>query len=210
MKITLLIVSVLVIATVIVALIDIVKKSAPTLMDRPRRHKGARRHWRAFYLAPLLFDRVAWWFGFVRAPRGGARFANIGEGTHEHGIKSYIPDSGTISRYLLYKIGSTADNCVICGAGDTPLGPSDDQADSNNLDLPIGIKLLGAIHGTTRVITDGTIANGNKLKCGANGQATVANNGDVVIGLAIIPTDAVVVAGDPIEMIPIMPAKHPF
>ncbi len=157
-----------------------------------------------------MVERLKWWFGFSRAPRGGVQFANIGEGTFEHGLKSYIPDSGTASRYLMYKIGSTADNCVVCGAGDTPLGSSDDLADANNLDLPITIKLFGSIHGTTRVVTDGTVANGNYVKCAANGQVTVANNGDVVIGKAIFGSDTSANAGDTITVVPILPGKHPF
>lgn len=158
-------------------------------------------------LALLAVDKLT---GRAFRRSQGIGFANIGEGTHEHGIKSYIPDAGTNSRYLLYKIGSDADHCAVCGAGDTPLGPSEDQADTNNLDLPIAIKLVGAVKGTVLMITDGTVVNGNRVKAAANGQVTPAATGDVSFGIAILPTDNVAAAGDPIEVIPAIPAKYAF
>ena len=162
----------------------------------------AARQWRKRHLLPLLF----------RQPEsfGGTQFCNIGEGTFEHGHKSYIPDAATASRYLLYKIGSDADHCAVCGAGDTPLGSSDDLAEANNLDVPITVKLFGAVHGTVRVTTDGTVANGNRVKAGANGQVTVAANGDVSFGIAIIDTDTSSAAGDVIAIIPQIAQKYAF
>src|SRR5690348_13823183 len=99
-------------------------------------------------------------------------FCNIGEGTSDTGVKSYLPDATTSARYLLYKIGTDGDHCAITGAGDTPLGSSDDQADSTT--TPIAINLFGAVRGTVRVVTDGTISNGNRVKAGATGKVTVA------------------------------------
>ena len=212
MNITLLILALAALAILsfawISAKIETAKRTAR--INKPYHTKGVRRRWRKVYLMPLVIQRVIGLLPGRRAPSYGVQFANIGEGTFEHGLKSYIPDSGTAARYLMYKIGSTADNCVVCGAGDTPLGSSDDLADANNLDLPITIKLFGSIHGTTRVVTDGTVANGNYVKCAANGQVTVANNGDVVIGKAIFGSDTSANAGDPITVVPILPGKHPF
>lgn len=169
--------------------------------------KAVRRMRRMFQLLPLLFT------GWGRAMRTGDRcFANIGEGTHEHGLKSYIPDAGTNSRYLLYEIGSVADNCRVAAGVNEPLGPSDDQADANNLDLPIAIKLLGAVKGTLRMTTDGTCVNGGRVAVKLDGSgyvtditAAAAGHTYWVVGKAIIPTDAVVVAGDPIEVVPFTP-----
>lgn len=138
------------------------------------------------------------------------QFANIGEGTHEHGIKSYIPDSGQAGRYLLYKIGSDGDHCVITGAGDTPLGVSEDLADANNLDLPIAIKLFGAVKGTVRVTTDGTVNNGDHVKCGATGMVTQAASTNRSFGIAIIGSDCSKNAGDQIEIIPFAPQLYVF
>jgi hypothetical protein len=210
MKITLLVLALIALASLFVAWAYAAFRNAKEPDIRPRRHKGTRRHWRAFYLAPLMIERLLWWFGFSREPRGGVQFANIGEGTIEHGVKSYIPDAGTTSRYLLYKIGSDADHCAVTGAGDTPLGSSDDLADANNLDLPIAIKLFGAVKGTTLVITDGTVANGNRVKAGAAGKVTVAATADLSFGIAIIPTDASSAAGDPIQIISCVPQKYAF
>lgn len=163
---------------------------------------------RFLLLLPLLWAR---WFPSRLTPRASRpQFCNAGEGTHEKGHKTYIPDAATTSRYLLYKIGSDGDHCALCGAGDVPLGSSDDMADSAALDEGITIKLFGATVGTTRIITDGTLVNGSKVTTGANGQGTLAVTTNVVIGVAIVPTDAILVAGDPIEIIPNLPLKTPF
>ena len=135
-------------------------------------------------------------------------FSNIGEGTYENGRKSYLPDVVTTQRYLLYMRGSDTNHCTVATAGASPLGPSDDQADEN--DIPIAINLLGAVKGTVRVITDGTINDGNYVKCGASGIATAASTGDVSFGIAVIPTDATKANGDTITIIPALPAKYAF
>jgi len=185
-------------------------------IDRPRfrvgniNRKFFRSQVRKLHLAPLLFERFTWWLGLSRQPHGGVQFCNIGEGVHEKGHKSYIPDAATTSRYLLYKIGSDGDHCAVCGAGDIPLGSSDDLADASALDMPITIKLFGATVGTTRIVTDGTLVNGSKVTTGANGQGTLAVSTNVVIGVAIIGTDTSANAGDAIEIIPNLPLKAPF
>ena len=170
--------------------------------------KFSRAHFRQFYLAPLLFQRVKWWFGGTAPKSGGIQFANIGEGTYHNGVKSYLPDATTTSRYLCYKIGATsADYVAVCGAGDVPLGTSDDQADSG---VPIAIKLFGVKPGTLRVVTDGSIGNGDHVKCAASGQVTKASSTDVSFGIAIIGTDASAAAGDTIAIIHAVPHKYVF
>src|SRR5688572_11030787 len=99
----------------------------------------------ALSMAALAFRRCD--------PTRGAEFCNIGEGTYDNGVKSYLPDATTDSRYLIYKEGSDGDHVALCGAGEIPLGCSDDQADSTT--TPISINLFGAKPGTVRVITDG-------------------------------------------------------
>jgi hypothetical protein len=146
----------------------------------------------------------------IRNPKSAiAEFTNIGEGTYEHGCKSYLPDSSTSSRYLLYKRGSDADHCVVTGAGDDPLGPSDDQADTTT-GVPITINILGAAKGTVRVVTDGTVNDGDYVKCGASGQVTQAATTNLSFGRAVIPTDCSKAAGDVITIIPALPAKYTF
>lgn len=173
----------------------------------PKRQKGFRRHWRKLYLMPLGLERLKGWLPGRRVePR--VQFANIGEGTYAHGKKSYIPDAATSARYLLYKKGSDVDHCAICGAGDDPLGPSDDQAGADG--VPIAINLLGATEGTLRVTTDGTVNDGDYVKCAANGQVTHANTGDLSFGRAVIPSDCSSAAGDVITIRPALPAKYAF
>jgi hypothetical protein len=149
-----------------------------------------------------------------RARPGRVHFANIGEGTHETGRKSYLVDSGSTSgtRYLLWKVGATsADYVAVCGLNDIPLGPSNDAYDSTNADVPIEIQLCGSATGTIRVTTDGTISNGNYVMTGANGQATLAITGQAgIFGRAIIGTDCTAAAGDIIEVVHTLPTKLAF
>ena len=149
---------------------------------------------------------------FKRPETGATCFANIGEGTHENGVKAYVSDAGTTSRYLFYEPGSTADNCVVAAGANEPLGVSDDLADANNLDVPIAINLLGAIRGTQRAISDGSVTNGKRIavKKDGSGKATVPGTGAGsfwVVGKALIPTDAVVGNGDAFEFIPFQPQQ---
>jgi hypothetical protein len=207
MNITSILVVVALMALLVVVLaVQAVHQKPNTGQRRPHRN-GLRRQWRKVYLAPIGLPRLLGWLpGRQVMPR--VQFANIGEGTYGHGYKSYIPDAATTARYLLYKKGTDVDHCAICGAGDDPLGPSDDQAGSDS--VPIAIALLGAVMGTVRVVTDGTIADGDYVKCGANGQATKATTGDLSFGRARIATDASSAAGDVITIIPVMPAKYAF
>jgi len=175
-----------------------------------------RRNFRKVYLTPLLIARVFHLMGLDRLFKwlfpqpSGVQFCNVGEGTRAHGIRPYIPDAATASRYLLYKIGSDGDHCAVCGAGDIPLGSSDDLADTNALDVPIAIKLFGACEGTVRIVTDGTLVNGSKVTTGAAGVGTLAVTTNIVIGVALIGTDTTSAANDVIEMIPNLPLKAPF
>lgn len=176
---------------------------------RRTKRNGLRRQWRKIYLLPLGIHRLIGWLPGQRL-RPVVQFANIGEGDYEHGLMPLLPDAATTARYLMYKQGSDADHCALCGAGDDPLGPSDDQAATGYLDVPIAIKLLGAIKGTTRVVTDGTIANKDYVKCAANGQVTKATTGDLSFGRAVIRTDMSSAAGDVITIIPTLPSKLSF
>jgi hypothetical protein len=202
MKITLLVLAFIAMALLLFAWATAKSRNANCQTTRRQRRQRA---WRKLYLLPLMFNFLP-----DRRARGGIQFANIGEGTFAHGLKSYIPDGASTERYLLYKIGSDGDHCALCGLNDTPLGCSDDLADANNLDVPITIKLFGATEGTTRVVTDGTILNGSRVKCGANGRATVAASTDVSFGIAIITSDGSSAAGDPIQIIPQVPQKYVF
>jgi hypothetical protein len=187
--------------------VSAIAKTRNTNPAAPHRNKGFRRHWRKVYLLPIGIHRLTGWLPGARMhPR--IQFANIGEGTYGHGKRSYLPDAATTSRYLLYKRGTDADHCAICGAADDPLGPSDDQAGSDG--VPITINLLGAGHSTLRVVTDGTIADGDYVKCGATGKVTKASTTDLSFGRALISTDSSRADGDTITIIPMVPAKYVF
>lgn len=157
-----------------------------------------------FILLPVFLARI----GAPASRHGAIQFANIGEGTFRDGIRSYLPDATTASRYLLYKKGTDVDHCAITGAGDDPLGSSDDQADSTT--TPIAIHLFGATRGTVRVVTDGTVDDGEYVKAGAVGKVTAAASTDLSFGRAIIPSDCSKADGDVITIIPMVPAKYVF
>ena len=169
----------------------------------------SRRHARKIWLTPLAIERVFYLMGFQRkAPTGSVMFANIGEGTFEHGVKTYVADAATSGRYLLYKTGTDADHVAIAGLNDVTLGVSNDQAEAG---MPIAIHLFGGAKGTLRVQTDGTIANGDYIKSGAAGQATKATTGDAgIFGKAVIGTDASSAAGDTITFVHTVPSKLAF
>lgn len=169
--------------------------------------KFFRSHLRKVFLAPLLIERFAAWLGFTRQPQNRVMFANIGEGSFETGTKTYVADAATASRYLCYKTGTDADHCAVCGAGDTPLGQSNDQAEAG---LPIAISLFGLKPGTLRVVTDGTIANGDHVKCGAAGVVTKASSTDRSFGIALIGTDASSASGDVITIQHCVPHLYVF
>ena len=171
--------------------------------------KFFRSHMRKVWLAPLLIERIAHLMGFQRtAPAGSVMFANIGEGTFESGVKTYIADAATGGRYLIYKIGTDADHVAIAGLNDVAIGVSNDQA---VLGDPIAIQLFGCKPGMLRVQTDGTIANGDFMKSGAAGQATKATTGDAgIFGKALFGTDTSNAAGDTITFVHDVPCKVSF
>lgn len=157
------------------------------------------------FLLPVAFHRVLGRLPFQPKIRpADACFANISEGTYAHGVKSFLPDAATTQRYLIYKQGSDADHCAMTGAGDKALGSSDDQADAG---IPIAVKLFGAHKGTVRVITDGSIANGDFVKTGAAGvavkAAAVTDAG--YFGKASFGTDTTAAAGDTITVETVLP-----
>ena len=193
------------IVAIIAALVSLFAWAITAIQNASVNTAPARgREWfqRKLALLPLAFLR------FRRLEVGRLQFANIGEGVSDTGAKMFIPDAVTTSRYLLYKKGSDVDHVAITTTGETPIGSSDDQVD--DITVPISINVFGAVKGTVRVVTDGTVADGNYVKCGTTGRVTVAVTTDVVIGKALIGTDATSAAGDVISIIPIMPGKHPF
>ena len=182
--------------------------------------KFFRRRIRRVYLAPLLIERMFHAMGFTRAPLGGVQFCNVGEGTHELGIKSYLGDAATTSRYLFYEQGVTSNDYVKVAAGtNEPLGHSDDLVDASAPDIAISVKLLGCVKGTQRAISDGTVTNNTRIcviKDGT-GRATCPAGGAGtfwIVGKAIVPTDndagGPVAAGDTFEFVPCFPVSKAY
>ncbi len=183
---------------------------------------------RLLFLVPLMIQRATGWLPFQPKP-GKVQFANIGEGTYPRGVKTYLADASAINspavHFLLYKKSAAppagtaaADYVTLCTANtDIPLGPSDDGAKLVG-DL-LAINLLGAVRGTIRVVTDGTIADGDYVMpsaltvtpvgasaatAGAVAKYVVAST-NRLIGKAVIPSDSTAEAGATIEMIPMAP-----
>jgi hypothetical protein len=142
-------------------------------------------------------------------------FANIGEGAWDNGKASFLYDTNaspvTGTRFLLVKKGATANVITTTTTNDVPVGIATDAFDANNTDVPISVNVLGGTPGLLRVVTDGTIADGNYVKCGTLGQATLATTGDAgIFGIARFGTDTTSAAGDVITVATSMPAKYSF
>ena len=191
-----------------VAAIQKAKQPVRRMVIGNANRKFFRSHMRKFWLAPLMIERVFHAMGFTRAPQGRVMFANIGEGNFETGVKTYVADAATASRYLIYKVGTDADHCAVAGLNDVSIGQSNDQAEAG---MPIAINLFGARPGTLRVQTDGTIANLDYVKAGAAGQATKATSADAgIFGRALFGTDTSSAAGDVITVVHDVPSKLAF
>ena len=157
--------------------------------------------------------RMQRWLRQFRKPR--TEFANIGEGTFDTGKRSFILDAAGAqagTRYLLHKISATdGDHATICGLNDIPIGVCQDAYDANNTDVPVEIALFGVCPGTLRVVTDGTLANGDYAKAGATGQATKATTGDAgIFGRALFGSDTTSAAGDVLTFMHTVPSKLAF
>ena len=146
---------------------------------------------------------------------GKAEFANIGEGSYEtDGAVTLIPAATVASRYLFWSRTANTNNATQTAANAAPLGTSDDYPDNTSyLSQGIAVKIFGAFKGTTRVVTDGTCTDGNPVKVGAAGQATLWTNGtdsgtNYACGVAFITSDQTSAAGDVISIIPICPTKY--
>ena len=185
---------------------------------------------RLLLLAQVFVSRATnGWLPFQPKP-GKVSFANIGEGAFDMGRKTYFADATAVYspgvHYLVYKISASpptgynaADCCTPCTAAtDIPLGSSDDAPDFTG--MPTTINLFGAVPGTVRVITDGTIANGNLVMVqsaavtsqgvSVQGACTVyvASGSNICLGRAIIGSDCTTAAGDVITIIPDLPIGH--
>jgi len=201
------------------------------MQEREKQSRGFKqwitRTWQKRHLMPLLFEKVLRETRKITRP-GRARqqstelpqFCNVGEGTHEHGRKSYLPDAATTLRYLFYEQGVTSnDYCKLAAGTNEPLGPSDDLADTNALDVPITVKLLGGFAGTTRAVSDGTVTNNTRIcvsKDGTGRATCPAPSAGTywVVGKAIVPTDddggGTVAAGDNFEFVPCFPVQKTY
>jgi hypothetical protein len=147
------------------------------------------------------------------------QFCNVGSGSHEHGKISMVSDTATTLRYLFYEQSGTSNECTPALGTNEPLGLSDDLADTNALDVPIAIKLLGGCVGTTRAISDGSVTNNTRICVAKDGTSraicpAAAAGTFWVVGKAIVPSDndagGPVVAGDDFEFIPCFPFQKTY
>lgn len=91
-------------------------------------------------------------------------------GTHARNALNYLTD-GAIGCYRLVKIGSVSTFVDVCGANDSPLGISQDEASEAN-DL-IAVHVLGCgLDGTQMVIASGSITAGAEVYTAAAGAVS--------------------------------------
>jgi len=134
-------------------------------------------------------------------------FANIGEGQHPTGNKSYLPDTAIANRNNLVIIGSSQYNITPSAANtDLPLGVCTDSPDATILDVPVNVALLGCANGTLKVVLGGTVNAGDLLQSNGDGTAIklLTTTGTFYsIGRALMAG----VAGDTIEFAHSFPLK---
>ena len=182
---------------------------------------------RLLSLIPVFISRVTGWLP-LQPKTGKVQFANVSEGDYQNGEKTYFADASATNspgiHHLVYMQStagvtgsySAADCCTLCtGPTSIPLGVSEDAPDYTG--MPTQIRLLGAVKGTIRVVTDGTCTNGASVMVKGstttiNGVATygvcttyTTSGTNYAIGRAVIPSDCTSAAGDVITVIPYPP-----
>jgi hypothetical protein len=187
---------------------------------------------RFLYLLPVLIHRCTGWLPF-QPKQGGVQFTNIGEGTADKGIKSYASDvissaaglatviaKESLGKYLLWMAGSDADHVTPTTANtDVPIGVSDDSPPTVlSGSTRIGVKVLGAFPGTTRMVWDGvgtTPTNGMRLMPSSasylNGTVTIhtTSGTNTCVGSCLVGLDqGTLAAGSVIEVVPCLPSKY--
>lgn len=133
-------------------------------------------------------------------------FANVAEGTHCEGVKTYKTDAAFSSRFLLVKVGSDVDHIDVCGASDIPLGINTDSAAA--AEEEVAIALFGAAEGTRRVVASAAITLGDMVVAAASGKVkTLPGSAGTyyIIGRAI---KAAAADGDVIEIAPTFPIQR--
>jgi hypothetical protein len=143
----------------------------------------------------------------LRPSGAKAAFANIGEGSHGTGNKSYLPDTAIANRFNLVIIGSSQNNITPSSANtDIPLGICTDAPDATLLDVPVNVAILGCANGTLKVVLNGTVNAGDFLQSNGDGTAVklLTTTGTFYnIGRALMSG----VAGDTIEFAHTLPLK---
>lgn len=129
--------------------------------------------------------------------------ANIGEGTHEGSITRKA--DAALAKHLLVKAGTDANHVAVCGAGDVPYGPVDDEADAAE-DI-INVLLLGSAKQTVKCVAVEGITAGELVFTAAGGKVQDEPAGagtyyQVGVALTTVTTD-----GDIIEVDPVGPIK---
>jgi len=145
--------------------------------------------------------------------------ANIDEGSHPKGHITRFPDvaipapSGGGILYLLAKNSATVGNATLAGVGDIPIGVWNGTTTrgtfggttTDDLSVPLVIKLFGATAETQLVSINSNVALGDLLVCDANGYAKTLPSATpgayYVIGRALKAG----AAGDNIEFDPTLP-----
>jgi len=82
------------------------------------------------------------------------------------------------SQYLFVKMGTNADEVILCGDGEDAVGVLCEPANDTEA-------ACVAVGGQSKVVAGAAVTVGAKLACDAAGKAVVATTGDVVMGTAL-------------------------
>lgn len=106
---------------------------------------------------------------YFKKPSGRVRLANIGEGSHGSGQKTFLNDAAISGRFQVVKRGSDdAHIAIVAAATDVPLGICKDESSSTG--VPLNVAIFGQTGSTNKVLLGGTVALNDELSS-SNGTA---------------------------------------
>lgn len=155
----------------------------------------------------MLLKRILWPMSRRLVPA-----ANVAEGTHPDGVKSFLADAAITETYVLGVIGTDVNHIAACGNDGIPEGIIESQISAAEITagLQIPVRLLGASRGSVLMVASEAIdPTAVHFVCSAaSGRVKglpTANGTYYIVGK---PLTAAAAAGDRIEVIPCVPVQR--
>ncbi|NCC50907.1 MAG: hypothetical protein EOM20_06780 [Spartobacteria bacterium] len=138
--------------------------------------------------------------------------ANIAEGDHADGAKSFYADAAITEKFGLVKIGTDVNHIAACGNDEVADGIVLSELTATEITdgLPVAVKLLGAAPGTVLMVASEAIdpTSVDFVCTAASGRVKALPAGSGTYYIVGKPITAASVAGDVIEVIPCVPTQR--